>query len=154
MELQLIIDKDCQLEKFPGKGGWTYILLPELVAEKKIPFGMRKVSGKIDSYEFAEMNLMPFGKGVLFLPVKSEIRKQIGKEAGDWVHVRLFAEAEETNDDELMTCLKDAPLALERFLKLPQQEQEMHIQAIRDMKIQERKVEKIIRLIEQLERSL
>jgi hypothetical protein len=153
MELQLLVDKDCQLEKFPGKGGWTFLLFPELLVEKKIPFGMRKVSGQIDSYEFAEMTLMPFGKGVLFLPVKSEIRKKIGKGEGDWVRVRLFTEAIEEADDELMTCLKDAPLALERFLQLPEEEREMHIQSINDLKIQDRKVEKIVRLIEQLERN-
>jgi hypothetical protein len=154
MDLQLLIDKDCQLEKFPGKGGWTFLLFPELLLEKKIPFGMRKVSGQIDSFEFTEMTLMPFGKGTLFLPVKSEIRKKIGKEEGDWVHVKLFAETSEEAEDELMTCLRDAPLALDRFLQLPANEQEMHIQAINEMKIQDRKVEKIVRLIEQLERNL
>lgn len=45
----------------------------------KSPFGMLKVKGKIDDYEFSNTHLMPIGNGHLGLAVKSEIRKKIKK---------------------------------------------------------------------------
>ena len=42
----------------------------------KTPFGMLKVKGKIDNYEFSNVHLMPIGNGHIGLAVKSEIRKK------------------------------------------------------------------------------
>ena len=81
-----IVNKRVKLEKFEGKGGWTYARLPE-VKPGKSWFNWVKVKGCIDDYEIKAYNLMPIGNGQLFLPVKKEIRKKIKKEAGDEVSV-------------------------------------------------------------------
>ena len=54
--------------------------------------GWVKVKGSIDSYVIKNYRLMPMGNGKLFLPVRSDIRKKIGKQAGDYVHIVLFAD--------------------------------------------------------------
>lgn len=154
MPKQIIFEKDCLLERFQAKGGWTFVLFPELIPENRIPFGMRKVSGQIDDFFFEDMTLMPFGKGILFLPIRAEIRKEIGKEAGDKVHVKLMVEKVEESDEDLMNCLRDAPLAFERFMQLPIEERNMHIQSVQGIQWQDKKVEKIVKLIEKLERNL
>ncbi len=46
-----LVDKEYLLDKFPGKGGWTYTLIPEIEQDKKAPFGWVKVKGSIDGYK-------------------------------------------------------------------------------------------------------
>ena len=40
------------LEKFPGKGGWTFAAIPEVLQNKNNPFCWVKVKGSIDDYCF------------------------------------------------------------------------------------------------------
>ena len=50
--------------------------------------GLVKIRGAIDSEPF-DGALMAQGDGTHRLPVKAKLRKAIGKEAGDTVHVRI-----------------------------------------------------------------
>lgn len=88
-----LVNKRYLLEKYPGKGGWTYVSIPEVLRDKSTPFGWVKVKGFIDTFEIKNYRLMPMGNGKLFLPVKAEIRKKINKHAGDWVKIILYADS-------------------------------------------------------------
>ena len=91
--MELILEGDFYLERFSGKAGWTYIPFPKENITAKNPFGMLKVSGSIDEYQFENKHLMPVGDGRLFLPLAKQIRKKIKKEAGDSVHLKLYRQA-------------------------------------------------------------
>ncbi len=77
----------AKLEKGENKGAWTCVLMDD-VAEMFGTRGLVKVRGAIDGEPF-ESALMAQGDGTHRLPVKADIRKAIGKEAGDTVRVRL-----------------------------------------------------------------
>lgn len=146
-----LVNKKYQLEKFPGKGGWTYITINEIKVVKRKYFGGLKVRGYIDDYALIDHNLFPMGKGVLMMAVKAEIRKKIGKQEGDWVTLILYNDepADNTNE-EFLACLKDDPGAEKTFNKATKTQQKEIIDWISASKNEEMKVDRIAKTLDML----
>lgn len=149
-----LVDKDYLLEKFKGKGGWTYAAIPEILQAKNTPFGWVRVKGSIDGYEIKNYRLMPMGNGKLFFAVKTEIRKKIAKKEGDWIRIILYADDAPTEiSEELIACLMEVPKAYEAFLSYSDGEQKAFIDWIYTAKTDETKVKRIVETIDKVLKS-
>lgn len=150
-----LVNKKYLLEKFPGKGGWTFARIPDITQDKKAPFGWRKVKGTIDGYEIRKYHLMPMGEGKLFLPVKAEIRKKIKKQEGDLVHIILYPDNEPLETpEEMLLCLTDEPQALKFFHSLSESERKFYIQWIYSAKKEETKIDRLAKTINRLVKGM
>ncbi len=147
-----LADGDYLLQKFPGKGGWTYTEIPEIKQNRKSPFGWVRVKGSIDGYPLSQYKLMPMGNGKLFLPVKAAIRKKIGKQEGDTVRVILYADDSPVEiPEELMLCFESEPGELfGTFTGLPEGERKSIIDWIYDAKTEATKTNRIVKLMDRL----
>lgn len=151
-----LVDSEYLLEKFPGKGGWTYAAIPEILQNKNNPFGWVKVRGFVDEFELKQYKLMPMGNGKLFLPVKAQIRKKIRKEAGDWVKVVLYSDESPLEiPEEIIACFKNEPQKIyETFLSFTEGEQKTYIDWIYEAKTEDTKADRIVKMMDRLQRNL
>ena len=140
------------LKKFSGKGGWTYAEIPEVIQNKENPFGWVKVRGSIDSYDLKHYKLMPMGEGRLFLPVKAAIRKAIGKQEGDEVHVILYKdELPIETPQEIIECLSNETKQIQNaYQQLKDGAKKGYLDWIYEAKSEDTKAQRIATMIEEL----
>ncbi len=152
---QPLVNQTYLLQKFPGKGGWVYAAIPEVLQNKNNPFGWVKVKGSIDGYPLKHYKLMPMGNGQLFLPVKAEIRKKIGKQEGDFVQVVLYADDDALEiPEEILACFEDeAPAVYQAFLASSEGEKKAWLDWIYEAKTDTTKAERILKMMEQLKKN-
>jgi len=137
------------LQKFGEKGektGWTYLEIPAHVAHEIKPtskLGFR-VKGKIDDFPVKLLALLPMGEGDFIIPMNTQIRRGICKEAGAMVTINLEEDTDELpQSEDLMRCLEDEPKAIETFLKLPKGHQTYYSKWVESAKTDETKTKRI-----------
>lgn len=151
-----LTNKKYLLQKYAGTGGWTYAEIPEIPPDKHAHFGWVRVRGWIDDYEIKQYHLMPMGNGNLFLPVKLAIRKKIGKQAGDWVHIVLYADNSEFElPEEIAACFEvEDPQLLKNFNALNESNQKAYIEWINGARKMQTKADRIAKMMKKLESGL
>ena len=145
--LKPLVDKNYLLQKFEGKGGWTFAEIPE-IPMPKTSFGMLKVKGKIDNYEFSDVRLLPLGNGHLFMAVNLQLRRMIDKHAGDIVHIVIY------NDDlptmipeELALCMNFEDGVMDKFQFYSDGEKKAFVNWIYSAKTEQTKIDRIAKTI-------
>lgn len=113
------------IEQFRDKGeksGWTYIEIPETLAQTIKPGNKKsfRVKGALDHFTFEGIALLPMGDGSFIMALNADIRAKIGKQKGDQLLVSLEEDTKEKSlSAELLACLEDEPAALNYFNTLP-----------------------------------
>jgi hypothetical protein len=146
--MAILVDDTFVIEKFKGKGGWTYILFSNLRSNENAPFGWVNVYGTIDDFTIENYNLQPFGNGQLFLPLNAKLRKTIKKNVGDFVKIQLFEtqlSVEEKAD--IIACFQADENVFTRWKKLSEKAQFKILWSINRAKDADEKAMRIIKFI-------
>lgn len=125
-----MITFSARILKFQKKGektGWSYIEISKRRAEQ-LKSGQRvsfRVKGQLDHHPIQKTALLPMGEGNFILPLNGSMRKAIGKQAGDQLHVKIeLDERPLTPSGDFIKCLKDDPRAHDFFRTLPKSHQQ------------------------------
>lgn len=150
----LVENQSVQLTKFSGKGGWTYVALPQVKSPTHTPFGWLTVSGSIDDVPLQQHKLMPMGNGILFLPIRAELRRRLRKKAGDWVHLTLYVDdSPAIIPEEFALCLEESPTAQAFFATLPNTHRKAYVDWVSGAKRADARVQRLAQAMERLERG-
>lgn len=149
-----IVNQSLLLKKYQGKTSWIYAKIPAIWQNNNSPFRWVRVQGTIDDFEIKNYHLMPMKDGNLFLPVRAEIRKKIGKKEGDYIQVVLYRDNLPAEiPEELRLCLLDEPIAYETFLSYTDGEQKAFIDWVSSPKKIETKTERIAKVINMIQKK-
>lgn len=111
----------ARIEKFGQQGdktGWTYIVVPSLIAGRLKPGNKRsfRVKGKLDEHLIESVALIPMGEGDFILALNAGMRKGIRRNIGAQLEVQLEIDTKEIlPPPELIECLQDEPAAWQQY---------------------------------------
>jgi hypothetical protein len=137
------------LHKFAEKGektGWTYINVPQDVAQQIKPNCRTsyRVKGLLDAFEIKQVALVPMGEGDFIMAINAGMRKGIQKAEGAELFVQLeLDESEFVFSSDFLESLQDEPQALEAFNKMAPSHQKYYSNWIEDAKTIETKSKRI-----------
>lgn len=151
-----MISFETILQQFGEKGektGWTYIQVPQDIAEQLQP-GSRKtfrVKGKIDAFVIKGVALMPMGDGSFMLPVNATMRKGIHKKKGATVSLSISVDkTPPAIPPALKECLDDEPKAMEFFQQITLSQRNYFIKWIEGVKNEMGQAKRIAQTIDAL----
>ena len=141
------------IEKFGQKGektGWTYVRIPQPLAEQLKPGERRsfRVKGKLDEVPVEHLALIPMGDGDFIIPLKTDLRRKLRKQKGATLQLAIEADDRPLPmSQDFLTCLADEPDALTHFKTLPPSHQRYYSKWIEDAKTEATKAKRIAQAI-------
>jgi hypothetical protein len=139
-----------QFDQQGEKTGWHYIEIPADIAQQLMPENKRsfRVKGKLDSYSFSGIALLPIGGGSFIMALNKEIRRGIHKRKGAMLKVQLQVDKKTYQlSAEFMECLGDEPVALAFFKTLPRGHQNYFSKWIESAKTGQTKAKRIAQAV-------
>lgn len=154
MQPQPIIDASYTIQHKQVSGGWHYVELSGIPEQDVAANGLVRIRGWIDEVEIRQFNLLPMKNGNKMLVIKAAIRKVIKKKGGDKVHIKLFPDSSAIEvPEDILDSLLQSPRAYEHFEQLSESNKKYYIDWIDEAKGVETKVNRIVKMIRQLEQN-
>ncbi|WP_379092053.1 YdeI/OmpD-associated family protein [Pedobacter sp. UC225_65] len=149
-----MIHLKAEIERFETNGektGWTYIFIPNAIADQIKPGERRsiRVKGTIDQVEISGIGLMPMGQGDFIMALNKELRKKLRKEAGAKVELNLSFDADFKIEmpDDLEICLADEEVLLKQFLSMPKSHQNYFINWLNTAKTEVTRTKRLVMIV-------
>jgi len=135
------------------KTGWTYIEVPEDIAQQLKPSNKKsfRVKGKLDKYPVTGIALMPMGNGSFIMPLNAAMRKGIHKKKGAMLELQLSMDNNPLAiPPEFLECLLDEPKAKSFFDQLKTSHRNYYIKWLGGVKSEEAVAKRIVQAIDAL----
>ena len=139
------------------KTAWTFLEIPPDIIPKlklKDRKGFR-IKGLIDDVKFEKLSTYPVKGGGFIIALNNELRKKLGKKDGAMVSVKFDVDTSKPlQSKELLACLKEDPIALERFKAQPLSHQNYFHRYIESAKGKDTKAGRIVSTIDAMHKGL
>lgn len=138
------------------KTGWTYLLVPQEIAQQIKPDTKKsfRVKGKLNSVAINSVALMPMGGGDFILVLNAGMRKQLKQPVGSTLAVQLEEDTSPlTLPEDLLECLKDEPVAKAHLDALPPSHQQYYGRWITAAKTEATRTKRIAQTITALAKN-
>ncbi len=146
-----------RFEKNGEKTGWTYIEIPQDVAQTLKPGNKKsfRVKGTINNSKISFLALMPMGNGNFILSLNAETRKKIGKREGAIISLELTEDNSTYEiDKDFAECLEEDETAKENFYKQPPSYRNYYSKWIESAKTEATKANRIAMALNALAKGL
>jgi hypothetical protein len=146
---------DAIIKAHPSVDG-AYIEFPYDVETEFGKKGQIKVVATFDGYAYRG-SLIRMGYPCHIIGITQKIRKEIGKQPGDTVHVNIKQDTEERTvsvPGDLSILLAGSPAAAEVFSKLSYTHRKEYVNWINEAKREETRNKRLLKTIEMLSRSI
>ncbi|WP_207421414.1 YdeI/OmpD-associated family protein [Desertivirga brevis] len=138
--MKSFVSRILRFEQHGDKTGWTYIVVPQDVAQELIPGNKKsfRVKGFLDSFPITGVALLPMGEGAFILPLNAEVRKGIRKAEGALLNVQLDVDTEYRLEvpSELQEYLEEDPQAADFFQNLTKSHRDYFVKWIEGARTQ------------------
>ncbi|HEX2396215.1 MAG TPA: YdeI/OmpD-associated family protein [Bacteroidales bacterium] len=124
--------------------------------KKEFGKGRAKVKALIDGFEY-HGSLVKMGGDCHWIGINQEVRKAIGKNPGDKVHVIIEEETEERTvevPDDLLQLMRKEPEVLAFFNKLSFTHKKEYVRWITEAKREETRKTRLVKAIEMMKRNI
>jgi len=146
----MVFEFDAEIKRLEGKIKWNIVYFPYSVSERFGSNGNVPVSITVDGHEFDHM-LLPSKNGH-YLVYNEFIRRAVGKEIGECVHVTLMKDDKKRElviPAYIESALKDAGV-FEAFVKQAEYSKREQVNTIEVAKKEETKVNRLKTLVSRL----
>mgnify|MGYP003574889983 CR=1 FL=1 len=149
-----MVNFNAEIERFEKNGektGWSYVFIPEEIAQQIKPDDRRgfRVRGQIDNLQITGKSLLPMGGGDFILPLDGKIRRQLRKEAGNPVTLSLAYDADFKIEmpEDLEVCLAQEEGLLEHFLSYTKSHQNYFIVWLNTAKTDTTRTKRLVMIV-------
>jgi uncharacterized protein YdeI (YjbR/CyaY-like superfamily) len=155
-----MIQFKATLQRFEKKGektSWTYIEIPQELAQKLKPNNKKafRVKGKLDAWEYKAVSLIPMGEGDFIMAINGTMRKAIKKQKGDDVVVKMEEDKAPVQlSSDFLACLEEDKAAKKYFLSLPGAHRNYYSKWIESAKTPETKAKRIAMALDACSKQL